>query len=66
MVSYFLGGAILSAATSSLYASAGWDGVRLLGAATAVAMLAVWLISSYTLRARHRTRSEPGLAQAGD
>jgi predicted MFS family arabinose efflux permease len=66
MVSYFLGGAILSAATSSLYASAGWDGVCLLGAATAVAMLVVWLISSYTLRAGQRTRSEPGLIQAED
>jgi predicted MFS family arabinose efflux permease len=65
MVSYFLGGAILSAITSSLYTSDGWSGVCILGAATAGAMLATWLVSSYTLRAR-QPAPEPSLAQAGD
>lgn len=65
MVSYFLGGAILSAVTASLYGRAGWDGVCLLGAITAGCLLAVWLISSYALRGR-RPAGEPRLASAGD
>jgi predicted MFS family arabinose efflux permease len=63
MVSYFLGGAILSAVTSTLYSSAGWDGVCLLGAITAAIMLAGWVISSYALRDDRRARPEPSLAE---
>jgi predicted MFS family arabinose efflux permease len=65
MVSYFLGGAILSAVTSSLYTSAGWSGVCILGAATAGAVLVTWLISAYALRAR-RLASGAELAPTSD
>jgi len=54
MVSYFLGGAVLSAATSSLYASDGWSGVCVLGAITAALALATWAITSISFRARAR------------
>ena len=50
MVSYFLGGAALSAITSVLYSSDGWDGVCVAGAATALIALALWAVSE--LRAR--------------
>jgi predicted MFS family arabinose efflux permease len=68
MVSYFLGGAILSALTSTLYSSAGWDGVCLLGAITAAVTLAVWLASTYASRRRRRrsAHTEPQLAQVED
>ncbi len=45
MVANFLGGALLSAATSALYASAGWGGVCVLGAATAAIALGVWIVA---------------------
>ncbi len=45
MVAYFIGGAIFSALTASLYAGAGWTGVCIVGAATALATLAVWTVS---------------------
>lgn len=54
MVSYFVGGAVLSAATSSLYAGDGWSGVCVLGAVTAALALATWAISSIRFRARAR------------
>jgi predicted MFS family arabinose efflux permease len=66
MVSYFLGGAVLSALTSSLYGSAGWDGVCVLGAATSALMLVAWLATSAALRGRRPAGTEAGLAQAGD
>jgi hypothetical protein len=66
MVSYFLGGAILSGVTSTLYSNAGWDGVCVLGAITAAATLAVWLVSAYALREHRPASSEPRLARAGD
>ncbi|MDQ6835965.1 MAG: MFS transporter [Actinomycetota bacterium] len=50
MVSYFLGGAVLSALTSTLYASAGWSGVCVLGAVTAGLTLAVWVVGHLGLR----------------
>jgi predicted MFS family arabinose efflux permease len=43
MVAYFLGGAAWSALASLLYASGGWAGVCMLGAATALLALVVWL-----------------------
>ena len=58
MVSYFLGGAVLSAATSSLYASGGWSGVCVLGAVTAALALATWAISSISFRARARRNAD--------
>ena len=42
MVTYFLGGAALSAISSAVYAADGWDGVCVVGAATGVAALALW------------------------
>jgi predicted MFS family arabinose efflux permease len=42
MVSYFLGGAALSAISSAVYASDGWDAVCVVGAATGLAALALW------------------------
>jgi predicted MFS family arabinose efflux permease len=50
MVAYFLGGAVLSAATATLYSTAGWGGVCVLGAATAAAAIGIWLATE--LRAR--------------
>ncbi len=43
MVAYFTGGAVLSAVTSSLYASDGWAGVCVIGAATGLVSLLVWM-----------------------
>jgi predicted MFS family arabinose efflux permease len=42
MVSYFLGGATLSALSSVVYSSDGWAGVCVVGAATGLAALALW------------------------
>jgi predicted MFS family arabinose efflux permease len=50
MISYFLGGAALSAISSALYASDGWGGVCAAGAATGLAALALW--AAVELRSR--------------
>jgi predicted MFS family arabinose efflux permease len=42
MVAYFTGGAVMSAAASLVFSTAGWSGVCVLGALTAAAGLAVW------------------------
>jgi predicted MFS family arabinose efflux permease len=55
MVAYFLGGAALSAITSTLYGSAGWGGICVLGAATALAALVVWAVTEAALRRRAQT-----------
>jgi predicted MFS family arabinose efflux permease len=60
MASYFFGGAVLSALTSSLYASGGWSGVCLLGAVTAGFALVVWVLTWFGLRSRARTDRRPG------
>jgi predicted MFS family arabinose efflux permease len=52
MVAYFLGGAALSAITSSLYGSDGWGGVCVLGAATALAALVAWIVTEAAPRRR--------------
>jgi cyanate permease len=54
MVAYFLGGAVLSAVTSSLYAAGGWSGVCILGAVTAALALLIWAATE--TRARAGTR----------
>jgi cyanate permease len=54
MVAYFIGGAVLSAVTASLYGSDGWDGVCILGAVTALVALAVWVITETGLGSRVR------------
>lgn len=51
MVSFFLGGAILSALASAIYSSGGWTGICLLGAATAAVGLALWGITEMHFRA---------------
>jgi predicted MFS family arabinose efflux permease len=42
MLGYFTGGAVMSAAASLLFSTAGWNGVCVLGALTALAGLAIW------------------------
>jgi predicted MFS family arabinose efflux permease len=58
MVFYFLGGAALSAATTALYATVGWSGVCILGAATATVAVGVWLATER--RTRGRRYPDPG------
>jgi predicted MFS family arabinose efflux permease len=53
MVAYFLGGAALSAASSEVYAAAGWSGVCALGAGTAVLALAFWMLTDGLLHVGH-------------
>jgi predicted MFS family arabinose efflux permease len=52
MVAYFLGGVVLSAATSALYASAGWPAVCVLGVSTAAIGLITWLVSEHAMTGR--------------
>ncbi|MGA2014689.1 MAG: MFS transporter [Solirubrobacteraceae bacterium] len=52
MVAYFLGGAVSSALTTSLYAADGWTGVCVLGAATATVALVVWTATEGARRVR--------------
>ena len=52
MVAYFLGGAALSAVSSSLYGSDGWDGICVLGGATALLALAGWVLTEVAARRR--------------
>jgi predicted MFS family arabinose efflux permease len=57
MVAYFLGGAVLSALTSTLYAADGWGGVCILGGATAALALAVWTATEAVARVRPGRRA---------
>ncbi len=57
MVAYFLGGAVLSALTLSLYGADGWSGVCLLGALTAALALAVWAVTEAAARLRSDRRA---------
>ncbi len=50
MVSYFLGGAALSAISSAVYSSDGWGGVCAVGAATGLAALALWAAAELRTR----------------
>lgn len=59
MVSYFLGGVVLSAATSALYSSGGWSAVCTLGAVTAGACLLIWLVSDTLMRRGPAARARP-------
>jgi predicted MFS family arabinose efflux permease len=59
MVSFFLGGAALSAVSSAVYASNGWDGVCVVGAASALVTLLLWAAAEL----RARTRRPAHLAQ---
>jgi hypothetical protein len=67
MVAYFLGGAALSAITAALYGSAGWSGVCILGAVTALLALAVWAVTEAASgRARSGQARDAVCAGAGD
>jgi predicted MFS family arabinose efflux permease len=52
MVAYFSGGVALSAATSALYSSGGWEAVCALGAGTAAVGLIAWLVTERMLTGR--------------
>jgi predicted MFS family arabinose efflux permease len=56
MVAYFLGGAVLSALTSSLYGSDGWTGVCVLGAATAALAVITWVWTEAVARSASARR----------
>jgi predicted MFS family arabinose efflux permease len=62
MVAYFLGGAAWSALTSVLYGASGWTGVCILGAATALLALGVWIATEAVGRSRSRSEPRHGLA----
>ncbi len=64
MVAFFLGGAVLSAVTSLLYASDGWGAVCVLGALTATAALVLWGVTETALRRYERV--PPGSTRAWD
>ena len=50
MTSYFTGGAIGSATSAAIYASHGWSGVCMLGAAYAVAAVIFWIMEQTVFR----------------
>jgi predicted MFS family arabinose efflux permease len=52
MVSYFIGGAIGSAATGLAYAAGGWSSVMILGACSSGAGLLLWAVSELVRRSR--------------
>jgi predicted MFS family arabinose efflux permease len=63
MVACFLGGAALSALSSSLYAGSGWSGVCVLGAVSSALLLLTWLAALLLGRARERRGSRRPLAE---
>jgi predicted MFS family arabinose efflux permease len=66
MVSYFLGGAVLSGISSALYESSGWDAVCVLGGVTAFLALIVWTVTELSRRVggeRGGARTDPPVAQ---
>jgi hypothetical protein len=52
MVAYFMGGVVLSAATSALYSDGGWPAVCALGVGTAAIGLLAWLATEYAMTGR--------------
>ena len=67
MVSFFLGGAVLSAISAAVYASSGWSGVCVVGAVTAALALLVWVVTELVARERpaQRARRRPVTEGAG-
>jgi predicted MFS family arabinose efflux permease len=63
MVSFFLGGAVLSAISAAVYDSDGWSGVCVLGAATAALALLFWVVSELMSRSRHRSSNRRALTE---
>ncbi|MFZ0043625.1 MAG: MFS transporter [Solirubrobacteraceae bacterium] len=60
MVAYFIGGGVLSALTATVYVTDGWDGVCVLGAATALVALAVWVVTETWEKVRARREVQVG------
>jgi MFS family permease len=60
MVSSFLGATVLSALTTTVYASDGWSGVCVLGAIVSMIALVVWTVTALAMGAR------PGRAGRAD
>jgi predicted MFS family arabinose efflux permease len=60
MVSSFLGATVLSALTTTVYASDGWSGVCVLGAIVSMIALVVWTVTALVMGAR------PGRAGLAD
>jgi predicted MFS family arabinose efflux permease len=58
MVAYFMGGVVLSAATSALYENGGWPAVCALGAGTAAVGLLAWLATEYAMTGRLPLRAD--------
>ncbi|HEY3725863.1 MAG TPA: MFS transporter [Solirubrobacteraceae bacterium] len=63
MVSFFSGGALLSAISTGVYASSGWIGVCVLGAVTAALALLFWAVSELTSRGRQSSSSRRPLTE---
>ena len=57
MVTYFLGGAALSAISSAVYGADGWGGVCIVGAVTGAAALMLWAAAELRGRAAERRRA---------
>jgi MFS family permease len=55
MVSFFLGGAVLSAISAAVWASSGWTGVCVVGAVTAALALVSWVVTELVSRERRRS-----------
>jgi predicted MFS family arabinose efflux permease len=63
MVACFLGGAALSALSSSMYGSSGWSGVCVLGAVSSGLLLVIWVASRLAGRVRNRGATRRPLAE---
>jgi hypothetical protein len=60
MVSCFLGASLGSALSSAVFASDGWSGVCVFGAATAAVTLVVWVATTLALRSSGAARLARG------
>ena len=65
MVSFFAGGAVLSAVSATVYASDGWTGVCVVGAITAALGLTAWVITELVARNGRRAARQPLVEGAG-
>jgi predicted MFS family arabinose efflux permease len=63
MVSFFAGGAVLSAISAAVYDASGWSGLCVLGAATAALALLFWVVSELLTRGRHRGSTRRALTE---
>jgi predicted MFS family arabinose efflux permease len=63
MVSFFFGGATLSAVSAAVYSSAGWTGVCVLGAITAGLGVLAWVVTELVARNGRRASARQPLAE---